>query len=204
MAVFMTGGKSPSLVKFVEYLESSGTQYIDTGVVAASGFRAEIGITLTASSFSALCGIIGSHNPSSPYGRNFFATTGSVFQIGVGDGYLDGPAPTQNMYYDFNLSNVFSGIYLNINSVGQSLSVAATASDSYSTNTLFLFDVNGYSGFDSTAAKLYYCKIYVDGTLVRDFWPCYDPDGVACLYDKVGKKYYYNAGTGEFTAGGVV
>jgi hypothetical protein len=40
-----------------------------------------------------------------------------------------------------------------------------------------------------------------NGVLVRDMWPCYDPDGVACLYDKVEKKYYYNAGSGAFTAG---
>ena len=50
-------------------------------------------------------------------------------------------------------------------------------------------------------AKVFRCQIYDNGTLVRDFWPCYDPDGVACLYDKVEEKYYYNAGTGAFTAG---
>lgn len=52
-----------------------------------------------------------------------------------------------------------------------------------------------------TTAKIYSCKIYDNGVLMRDFWLCYDPDGVACLYDKVEKKYYYNAGTGEFIAG---
>ena len=69
-------------------------------------------------------------------------------------------------------------------------------------HTMYLFGVNsnGSASFLSPI-KLYSCQIYDNGTLVRDFWPCYDPDGVACLYDKVEKKYYYNAGTGAFTAG---
>ena len=29
----------------------------------------------------------------------------------------------------------------------------------------------------------------------------YDTDGVACMYDKVTKEYYHNAGTGEFIVG---
>lgn len=201
MAVFMTGATVPNKVNYVNYLQSSGMQYIDTGVVAANGFRAKIGLTLTASSFSALCGIIGSHNSSSPYGRNFFATTGSVFQIGIGDGFYNGPSPISGTYYDFDLSNAYNDFYLSIDGNNQSLSVAATASNNYSTNTLYLLDVSGYSGFESTAAKLYYCKIYVDGILVRDFYPCFDKNGVPCLYDKVDEKYYYNAGTGAFTAG---
>ena len=43
--------------------------------------------------------------------------------------------------------------------------------------------------------------MYDNGVLIRDFRPCLDPDGVACLYDKVEKKYYHNAGSGEFIAG---
>ena len=66
---------------------------------------------------------------------------------------------------------------------------------------LFNADVNNSDDYSGYSGKIYYCQIYDNGTLVRDFWPCYDPDGVACLYDKVEKKYYYNAGTGAFTAG---
>ena len=52
-----------------------------------------------------------------------------------------------------------------------------------------------------TSMRIYSCQIYDNGVMVRDLWPCYDPDGVVCLYDKVEKKYYYNAGSGAFTAG---
>lgn len=49
-----------------------------------------------------------------------------------------------------------------------------------------------------TSAKLYSCKIYDNGTLIRDFIPCVNPSGTVGLYDLVGKKFYGNAGTGAF------
>ena len=83
----------------------------------------------------------------------------------------------------------------------------ATVGTTYNTGLpMFIFGSNYGGTFDFKAkAKLYWMKIYENDVLVRDLWPCYDPDGVLCLYDKVEKKYYYNAGTGEFiTEGGVV
>lgn len=46
---------------------------------------------------------------------------------------------------------------------------------------------------------LYYCKIWQGDTLVRDFVPVLDTEGVACLYDNVSKEYFYNSGSGEFS-----
>ncbi len=46
--------------------------------------------------------------------------------------------------------------------------------------------------------RIYYCKIYDDGVLVRDFIPVLDKEGTPSMYDKVEKKFYYNQGTGEF------
>lgn len=51
------------------------------------------------------------------------------------------------------------------------------------------------------SAKLYSCQIYDNGLLVRDFVPCIDPEGTVGLYDLVGAAFYGNEGTGEFTAG---
>lgn len=44
-------------------------------------------------------------------------------------------------------------------------------------------------------------KIYDNNDLVRDFIPVLDNNGIACLFDKVENKYYYNQGTGEFLYG---
>ena len=48
--------------------------------------------------------------------------------------------------------------------------------------------------------KVYYCNMSnTSWTLVRRFLPCYrKSDNVIWMYDVVGKQFYTNAGTGEF------
>ena len=49
--------------------------------------------------------------------------------------------------------------------------------------------------------KLYDLKLYDGDTLVRDYIPVIDSSSRPCLFDKVEKKCYYNQGTGEFLYG---
>ena len=44
----------------------------------------------------------------------------------------------------------------------------------------------------SNKINIYDCKIYDNDILIRDMIPVLDKNGVACMYDKVNKKYYYN------------
>ena len=49
--------------------------------------------------------------------------------------------------------------------------------------------------------RVYWFKIYDNGTLARDFVPCKNASGAVGLYDTVDGQFYANAGTGTFTAG---
>ena len=50
--------------------------------------------------------------------------------------------------------------------------------------------------------KLYYFRMYQNGTLVRDFIPCYrNSDNEAGLYDLINNIFYTNQGTGKFIKG---
>jgi hypothetical protein len=49
--------------------------------------------------------------------------------------------------------------------------------------------------------KIFAYKLYSAGALKRDYIPALDKDGTPCLYDRVSKKCFYNAGTGSFIAG---
>lgn len=49
--------------------------------------------------------------------------------------------------------------------------------------------------------KIYYAQIYSRDTLVAEMIPVKKSDGTLCLYDKVRKKYIYNAGTGTLKEG---
>lgn len=63
---------------------------------------------------------------------------------------------------------------------------------------LVLFGVNTSNKITKSVTYIYDCKIYDNDVLIRDMIPVLDKNGVACMYDKVNKKYYYNKGTGEF------
>ena len=53
-----------------------------------------------------------------------------------------------------------------------------------------------------TNIRLYSCKIYDNGTLVRDFIPAKKISDNKCgLWDKVTNAFYPNSGTGTFKAG---
>lgn len=196
----------PSGYKRLEYIRSSGTQYINTNLSMASGFRAEIDIEFTSLASSILSCVIGAHNDSSPYGRNFLAAQTSLFQIGMGDGYYNFGSPTTGEKYHIDFSNVYGNAYCKINGIGQTLSEAATGTNSYSVNTLYLLAVHGgESWFQKVSGNTYHCKIYsTEGTLVRDYIPCQTTAGEIGLWDDVNSVFYGNAGTGTFTAGPVI
>lgn len=63
---------------------------------------------------------------------------------------------------------------------------------------LALFGVNTSNEITKSAVYVYDCKIYDNDVLIRDMIPVLDKNGIACMYDKVNKKFYYNQGTGEF------
>ena len=196
----------PSGYKRLGYIKSSGTQYINTNLSMASGFRAEIDIEFTSLASSILSCVIGAHNDSSPYGRNFLAAQTSLFQIGMGDGYYNFGSPTTGEKYHIDFSNVYGNAYCKINGIGQPLSEAATGTNSYSVNTLYLLAVHGgESWFQKVSGNTYHCKIYsTEGTLVRDYIPCQTTAGEVGMWDDVNEVFYGNAGTGTFTAGPVI
>lgn len=71
--------------------------------------------------------------------------------------------------------------------------------------SLFLLAVNtGGTASGYATAKIKSCKIYDNGTLVRDFIPAMNSSGVVGLYDLVSKAFFGNAGTGYFLPGPAV
>lgn len=186
----------------LEYIESNGTQYIDTGYSAPNGFIASVDFTFTSVSTS-FGYIAGSHDLQSPYGRNGVGTNGaSYWEIGLGDTYPS-PAiqPIEGIRHTLLASTVKGDSYLEVD--GIELITSADASTRSSQNLLVF--TNQYQiafGSGSTKGKLYSLKIYSpDNTLVRDFIPCKNPINQVGLYDLVTNKFYSNAGSGSFIAG---
>ena len=191
----------PTEYQEVEYIESSGTQYIDTGVVATSGFEIDIKINIDTVT-GVMAPILYAHEPSEPYKRNFIAYTSSKkMEIDAGD-KITQTSVTLTGDDVIKASNVENNFYLTVNGTNYTPTVTTAASNlEYSGRTMHLLHGNGYDvGY--TSGKVYYCKITVDGTLVRSFVPCYrKSDNVAGLYDLVNNVFYTNAGSGVFAVG---
>lgn len=183
----------------LSYIQSGGSQYIDTEFKPTGSTKVVCDFKML-NQGSSQQGVFGSRPGTS--GR-FTVFTGNT---------------TADLQVDYNteqtLASVSSSITgLNVNSrttleVSNSLVINGTtvktvsAASFASTYNLFLFANNNVGTAQLPGSmKLYYCQIYDNGTLVRDFVPCINEDGEVGLYDRVNSKFYGNAGTGTFSAG---
>ena len=196
--VFKAG--APSEYTTLNYIESTGTQYIDTGYSAPEGFYTEFD-TLYTSVYGGY--IVGSHNLASPYGRNGIGPQHTNFwEIGTGDTCPAGTSTiTANTRYHVEASTVKGNSYATVNGTSE---VTTTDSSSRSSFNLLLF-YNQYSqntGGDTLSARLYYLKIWDENhELVRVFIPAKNASGTIGLYDALSGNFYTNAGSGTFASG---
>ena len=103
-------------------------------------------------------------------------------------------------------ANYWNGDWI-INQTGVSYqfgdtTVATDAIDSFKLSSPYYLgnmSKNGAPAGTGVIGKIYYAQIYSGDTLQADMIPVKKSDGTLCLYDKVRKKYIYNAGTGTVT-----
>ena len=181
----------------VEYLESTGTQYIDTEVVGNLNTHIYIKFKVLrydSNGYSSICGNYNSANNSitlyvgqnnANYVIRFGSYNRQYFPIGeTNKDYI--------IEYNKNIITINEETY----NVG--------ANNTFSTNgSLYIFgrNVNGSLGTGALIGRIYYFRIYEDEKKVGDLIPCLDSDGRKCMYDTVSGTPLYNQGTGDFTAG---
>ena len=184
--------------KPIAYLQSTGTQWIDTGISGYPiGLSVEPKVEFTEFGVErAICGLYGSCG-TFELGNN---SNGSLFLFNAA-GYGTGTGNLHlnlNTVYNITGSMTDSNISLIVNGTNYNSGNAPTAMNS---SNLVLFNHCIYDGDYPAKLKMYYFKIYRDGTLVRDFVPAKDDNGVTCMYDKISNQYFYNRGSGDFIPG---
>lgn len=181
----------PSGYTKLEYIESSGTQYINTGV---SNFPAQnTRVILDVDWLSGL----GSYFGCSTSAYRWYVDASQPTKIY--SGYLDKGKSADIATVIGRYTVDKNGIYTNVNGVKiQHVSAGATISAS-----IYLLAHNGSSGVSSIAdaARIYSCTISLKSGLIRKFVPCKNSSGEVGLYDEVNDVFYGNAGTGVFIAG---
>ena len=173
----------------IEYLESTGTQYINTGVIF-NGPNAEVVLK-----FAPVNNV--NHNGAYAFagsGWTFTASNCKSEKIGFYHGSINCSARTDlqvnisaNTIYVIDATQENGVFSFNINGIINS----ASTTIQYSKYPYILFGtaLSSTSFSERSQMKLYYAKIYDNGILIRDFIPVLDQDGVPCLFDKVEEKF---------------
>lgn len=174
----------------LEYIESTGTQYINTGVNNINGVEIQF-------QYSAY------KENASAFGARNGDTSDSRFGLTLYDGCFHIMPPGQNVNGIITNKHIFKfGSNVNYQCyMDEELKINKIPTYKSSYNTyLFCECSGGYSSFYSNNLKIYYCKLYKDGVLVRDFIPG-EYNGKIGLWDRISETFFTNNGTGEFVAG---
>lgn len=187
----------------VEYIESTGTQWIDTGVGGSNNAYFEIDFltkNVVGPSSTDFGTILGAFSGSTSTRLNLGTWNSSSATTG---GEMCWGRNTYNPYITSNKRIQISLVYVS----GQGArfitpnGTVAAATSSYTTGCNIGIFCRNYNGNPDQFSKvqLYSLKLYNGAsTVVRDFVPCINPSGEAGLYDTVNGKFYGNSGTGEF------
>lgn len=181
------------------YIESTGTQYINTLINPTTNHEVVIDYQFTDSNKALL---FGSRYNWQLQGYMVCADNGTIgnsYYFQKGNQFRKSSTTNLSRHImDFNVNNTN---YISIDGTNVASFSNTTSFNAYA--PIYLFSVYdgeraSYGYINYGAYRLYSCKIYENSTLVGDFIPVLDSNDVACLYDKVSENYFYNGGTGDF------
>lgn len=174
----------------LEYTESSGSQYIDTGVRPNDNTKVLCDFQLSSQTSNNEC-IFGA---TGQYSFRWYGS-GSVFRSNGLDNvaFQTGISATDAHKVEKTATAC---------TIDRTYSVTTTSAGAL-TRTLYLFAQHGSSSTTNYASvKIYSLQIYDSDTLIRDYIPALRKlDSVAGLYDIINGIFYPSIGTSHFSAG---
>ncbi len=190
----------------LSYIQSTGTQCFDSGVYGSENIRVVIDFELTNVDARKIFGAVESSGTarnfsyagainSSKHGVFFHrANTGTVTNGTV--------AAAANTRYVYDLNGPAKTVTVNNTT---SVTITNDAAGAITRGTMMILNVRQNAAIQTSngiRAKMYSCKIYENGALIRDFIPVKrSADNAIGVFDKVKQVFCPNVGTGTFTAG---
>ena len=200
------GGATPILppeYQQVKWLQSTGTQYIDTGIALPSNYE-RLEIKLQCGSYSNNSRYFGSYSDPNKASIIGYPNAGPLDRIYLGRAVVNVTATQSGVDYTIDVTadnGTITGVWCGAN-------VNAT--------------YNGYVGTNQSVSKpeyifaqaalpiqygnviIYYYRLHTSNgdDKVLNYVPCYrKSDNKPGMYDLVTNTFFTNAGTGEFTVG---
>ena len=198
---FITNKNNVTNMKFdveQEYIESTGTQWIDTGIKMSNDIKLEMQGQVDSqyidgvSNFPLVASNMAQNSNSFAVYITVAVSQQSKMRCTAGTTWgnlVDTTAKSEPRTIEYSNNKFIVD--------GQELTVTEQTYETQDTLKIFRSaDENR-----NATCKLYYLKMWDGNTLVRDFKPTKDENGVVCLFDDVTKQYFYNQGTGSFSYG---
>ena len=167
----------------LEYIESTGTQYIDTGVTPSANFDFYLDAMITSNEL---------------YQNVFGTTTNSIFSRVVADTLLSSSINGNASNGGIGFGGADNRFYIGLSPrrILSANGTEKTLKRPYSPSGTFMLLNSG------TKARVYGAKLYDGTNLVFNLIPAkHLADNAIGMYDTVTKTFFENAGTGTFIAG---
>ena len=183
-------GRLPSAYQEVEYIESTGEQYIDTGIRPTANTRLEIDFKFTETPTTTQYIFNGAYDQGN-FACRYRGTPDFQVQF----------RGTENNWSNTGVVDIDRHTYIADASSGKWFVDDLEGSFTYSpssTSNILLLAYSGRSGYQYFGiGRIYGCSIKDNNELVRDLVPCYrKADNVAGLYDLVSGNFLTNSGSG--------
>ena len=186
----------------LEYIESTGTQHIDTGVTITPSMAVEVDAQVTVIESNAR--IFGNAQSSTPGYMSFaiylsadtYSQWGTAMQDDGGD-WVKSSVNADTGRHIHKLDCVSKRYQLDGVNKGNAHPTVTKSTD----GSLYLFANHG-TVINYSKMRLYSCKMYDGGNVTHDFVPARRRSDFALgLYDTGTDVFHPNAGTGEFCPG---
>ncbi len=193
MDVFGTPPQSilPTGYTQLEYIETTGTQWIDTGIIGETRWIGKAQSTRNTTKSQVILG-------GNTYGMNY----SFVASVRAGNKWTTRGEPYDTEYpitdaYEFDLFFSRNGVSGKIGDI--------TVDNRGAVNLNMNWHICWHDSTYPYIGKLFYFSAYQNNSLLRNFIPARrNSDGVLGMYDTVTNAFFINNGTGEFIAGPVV
>ena len=191
-------GEEQSPAERLQYVDSNGSQWIDTTVRGASGVVAEADVACLSAANATLLGSRSSGDASRFFPLRWTAT--GKWSYGYGSAKTLSAAVGTGVRH--KVSATLRAGEQSVTVDGASAGTDGTDAIERDTELpmyLFAANVDGNAA-EGASARLWGVRIIANGVLARDFVPCRDENGDVCLYDRVAGEYFRPEG-GALAAG---
>ena len=188
MAVLAAESIDTESYTLLDFIESSGTQYIDTGYCPTPNTRVVSDVYIL--NYKAATKIYGEQDTNAMFD---LGVSGYQWQVRYGDKRKAGATLTANGRYKVDQTGATA-------TIGAATVTSEGSFSGVCTNPMYIFAYNNNgTAAECASFKLYSLQIYDGDVLVRDFVPAMNQEGVAGLLDQVSNVFYMNQGTGTFS-----